>query len=98
MTWVTPNTPNLADYTTFVQNSMGISPTYLPTNSPWLSYALNQALNLVINVPTSLPGADYTLAVYNCAGHIQLKITPDAVVSGISYNFFANKRAEFGLL
>ena len=96
--WANPNTPNLPDYTLFVQNVMGINTTYLPADSPFLGYAFNRALQLVINVPTLLGGIEYTLAVYNCAGHIQLTITPDQIVNGTSYTFFQNQRAALNLL
>ncbi len=98
MTWTDPSTPNLADYTTWLQNVVGIDPAYLPPSSPFIGYALNRAINLTLNVPTQLPGLEYTLAVYNCATHVQLKITPDQVVNGVSYDFFLKKRAEFTLL
>jgi hypothetical protein len=72
---------------------MGISTVYLPADSPFLGYAFNRAMALVINV---LGGLDYTLAVYNCAGHIQLMITPDQVVDGTSYTFFTDyRKAKF---
>jgi hypothetical protein len=99
--WANPNAPNLADYTLFVQFVMGVPMTppndVMPSNSPYLQYALNRARNLVIGVPT-IAGSDYTLAVYNCAGHIQLTITPDVVVNGVSRNYFDGLRKEFDLL
>jgi hypothetical protein len=91
--WANPNVPNLPDYTLFVGGVMGISTVYLPADSPFLGYAFNRAMALVINV---LGGLDYTLAVYNCAGHIQLMITPDQVVDGTSYTFFTDyRKAKF---
>lgn len=93
--WANPNVPNLPDYTLFVSGVMGINTTYLPADSPFLGYAFNRAMDLVINV---LGGLEYTLAVYNCAGHIQLMITPDQVVSGTSYTFFQEQRKAFDLL
>ncbi len=98
MTWANPNAPNLPDYTQFVQNVMGISTVYLPANSPFLGYALQRAQNIVLNVPTQLPGFEYTWAVYNCAGHIQLTITPDQVVDGVSYSYFTDQRKSHDLL
>lgn len=88
MTWTNPSVPNLPDYIDFVHNTMMISPLIIPSTSPYLGYSLNQALGIVINVPAwcgpswgSLPGYSgdigYILAVYNCAGHIQITITPD---------------------
>jgi len=109
MTWVTPGTPNLPDYTLFVSGVMGIDPLYLPPDSPFLGYAFYRALQLVIDIPTRpwswnwppVPlngGIEYTLAVYNCAGHIQLVITPDQVVNGTAYDFFKRQRIDNQLL
>lgn len=74
--FVTPSTPNLADYTTFVQTSVGIPTSALPSNSPWLGYAFNQGVAMTAYVPT-VTAIEYVLAVYNCAAHIQISITPD---------------------
>ena len=98
MSWSNPAAPNLGDYTLWIQNTVGISTVYLPANSPFLSYAFNRALAIVFNPPTSLAAIEYVLAVYNCATHIQLKITPDQSVNGIAYTYFRDKRAEFQLL
>lgn len=98
MSWSNPDSPNLPDYALFVANVMDINPLYLPATSPFLSYALDQAIALV--VPPGRPclapsgGIGYTLAVYNCAGHIQIRITPDQT----DRDFFACKRREFDLL
>lgn len=102
-----PNAPNLPDYTLWVQNVMGINVAYLPPSSPFLGYALGRAEALVLRIPSgygrcspagSLMGFEYTLAVYNCAGHIQLKITPDQIVDGIQWEYFLKKREDFRLL
>lgn len=93
--WANPNTPNLPDYTLFVSGVMGISTVYLPADSPFLGYAFNRALQMVINVQG---GLEYTLAVYNCAGHIQLTITPDQVVGGVARTFFQDQRRDLDLL
>jgi hypothetical protein len=98
MTWANPDTPNLSDYTLFLQDAVGINVAYLPADSPFISYAFNRALGLVINLPGANSGIMYTLAVYNCAAHIQLMITPDQVVDGVSYDFFKKKRNDFDLL
>lgn len=46
------------------------------SGSPFPQYALDQAIELVICVPT-VPGKAYTIACYNCAGHILLQLLPD---------------------
>ena len=74
--FVTPNTPNVTDYTTFLQTSVGIPVSALPADSPWITYAFNQGLALTAYIPTITPIV-YVLAVYNCATHLQIKITPD---------------------
>lgn len=84
--FITPSTPNIADYTTFLQN-IGMNTTVLPANSPWIGYAFDQAVTLTNSYGqfgsaacyggVSAPNISYTLAVYNCGAHIQIKITPD---------------------
>ena len=79
--FVTPTTPNVTDYTTWLVGQ-GFLPQFLPAGSAWIEYALNQAL-IIVNrygqcVVGGMPNVAYTLAVYNCATHIQVKITPDA--------------------
>ena len=98
MSWSNPNTPSVGDYTLWLQNVVGINIVYLPPSSPFISYAFNRAVNLVLNVPTQLSGVEYTIAVYNCATHLQLKITPDQIVNNVQLDYFLKKRAEFSLL
>lgn len=88
MPFVTPLTPNLVDFTTFVETDVQIPTAALPTNSPYLGYAFNQAMLLVIQC--SMAGVLYTLAVYNCATAILFQITPDQ--SGQTY--FADARSN----
>ncbi len=89
--FVTPNTPNLPDFLTFLGN-VGIPASALPTSSPWPGYALNQAIGLALNPPSVPAPILYTLAVYNGATHILFSITPDQ--PGITY--FAAARAADG--
>jgi hypothetical protein len=106
--WANPNVPNLPDYILFVSGTMGINTVYLPVDSPFLEYAFNRALGRVFNnasgpyqgwaVAPPVGGIEYTLAVYNCAGHIQIMISPDQVgPDGTSYDYF-NKMREDGKL
>lgn len=69
-------------------------PTANTSGSPWAGYALEQALDWVI---CGLGGVSYTLATYNCAGHVLLDITPD--VQGQTYftNLRSNSSAGFNL-
>ena len=92
MAWANPNTPNLPDYTLFVQDAMGISVLYLPSNSPFLQWTLDKALALVIQIPCA-SGADYTLAVYNCAGHLLLETAQDQP----GRDYFNKTRCDLGL-
>jgi len=96
MSWTNPNAPNLPDYILFVQDVMAISPLFLPADSPFLGYAFNRALGLVISMPCG--GIDYTLAVYNCAGHIQIVTTPDRAGRTQEAGSFTVMRQQFGLL
>lgn len=58
-----PTTPNLTDYTTFVQ-SWGATPTYLPTSSFWLTTTFKIAC-MTVNRSLDYDPVAYTLAVYN---------------------------------
>jgi hypothetical protein len=90
--WANPNSPNLPDFMLFVYDYMQIDPVYLPNDSPFFGYAFNQAMATVIRAPRL--GFDYTLAVYNCGGHILIRITPDQP----QRDFFKGKRVEYNLL
>ena len=91
--WINPTTPNLTDFQNFIYNSMGIPTIALPLKSPWSGFAFNQAIALVAFYPT-VTAIEYVLAVYNCAGHILLKITPDQ--TGSSY--FKTARSDMKML
>lgn len=80
--WANPNTPNLADFTSFVYGS-GVPVSALPTDSPWISYAFKRALDLTPAYPT-VAGLEYTVATYNCGLHFLIEIAPDqnAVATG----------------
>lgn len=93
MSWSNPNAPNLPDFILFIRNSMRIPVSGLPADSVWPGYAFNQAMALVLNVPT-VSGLEYTLAVYNCGGHILIRITPDIQGS----DFFAQLRSNYEIL
>ncbi|HUW79729.1 MAG TPA: hypothetical protein VMV54_02395 [Acidocella sp.] len=94
--FVTPDTPNLPDFLTFLGNSVQIPSVALPSNSAWPGYALNQAIGLTL-APPSLPAPImYTLAVYNCATHVLFQITPDQ--TGQTYFTNARSAAGYGLI
>jgi hypothetical protein len=74
-----------------------IPPTVNTTGWTWPSYAMGRAQRLVLNIP-AIAGADYTLAVYNCATHILLNIAPDtSAIYKDGVGFFAYMRNEFDL-
>ena len=93
MAWANPNAPNLPDYILFVQQAMAIDPLYLPSNSPFFQWTLTKALALTINVPC-VAGNDYTLAVYNCGGHLLLETAQDQP----GRDYFDKMREKLGLL
>lgn len=93
MSWSNPNSPNIGDFMLFLQDSMEIPPSAIPASNTWPQYALNRALNLVLSIPT-VSALEYTLAVYNCAGHIFLRITPD----NPNICYLKEVRAQFALL
>jgi hypothetical protein len=77
--------------------TMGAPPPATPTaSSPWVGYAFDQATALVLNVGAL--GVAYTLAVYNCAAHIQIRITPDQAGRESDPNSFTTMRKSFNLL
>ena len=88
--FVTPNTPNVTDFTTFIETSVQIPTAALPTNSPWIGYAFNQAMAIANVPPSTIPGIVYTLAVYNGATHILFLITPDQV----GQTYFSDARSN----
>jgi hypothetical protein len=90
MSWSNPNAPNLPDFLLFLADSVQIPATALPANSPWPGYAFNRAINIVMTVPT-MPGLEYTMAVYNCATHILIRIAPDQPMQ----TYFASLRDSF---
>lgn len=100
MAFVTPNTPNLTDFQSYLTNTVVIPasawPSNLIANSPYPQYALNRAIALVPCYSGAVDGITYTLAVYNCATAALFLITPntqpstyfsDARQSGVSTNF-----------
>ena len=89
MAFATPSTPNLPDFWEFLNTTVQIPTTALPTDSPWPGYALDQALVLVLDPPCGA-GILYTLACYNCATHLLLMITPDQP----QQEWFANIRGN----
>lgn len=93
MAFVDPSTPNLADFTTYVQNQ-GVKTTYLPTNSPYLTWAFNAGVNTTLVPPADMPAILYVLACYNYGMHTLLMIAQDQ--SG--QTFFADQRKAYGLL
>jgi hypothetical protein len=90
--WTNPHCPNLTDFESFVYNNMEIPVAALPLGSQWPGFAFAQAKALVPWYPTVV-AVGYVLAVYNCAGHILLKITPDQT-GGC---FFKDNRAAMKL-
>lgn len=91
--WTNPNAPNLTDFSAWVYAYMQIPVADLPAGSQWLGFAFNQAVALVAYFPTVAP-IEYVLAVYNCAGHLLLKITPDQA----GQDLFCRARAGFKML
>ena len=99
MAFITPNTPNLVDFTDCLTTSVQIPVAALPTNSVWIGYAFNQAMALTpclggggfgYQAAPYSGGILYTLAVYNCGTALLFLITPDQ--SGQTY--FADARSS----
>jgi hypothetical protein len=98
MAFVTPLTPNLIDFTSYIEDSVHIPTAALPTNDPFIGYAFNIALATCISLPawcgiSSAPGSNalgilYTLAVYNLGVATLFQITPDQA----GQTYFADAR------
>ena len=87
--------------TDFVLSAIAASnatpPTANTTGWTWPYYAFERAVALVLQVPTWM-GLDYTIAVYNAAGHILIATAPDQpaqVQTGAP--FFATAREGYDL-
>jgi hypothetical protein len=93
MAWTNPNAPNITDFLSFVADNMQIPSSALPAGSPWPQYALDRAINLVFSIP-AVAATDYTIAVYNCAGHILLGLAPDQT----GQTYFQTARVSFDML
>lgn len=87
-----PSQPNATDYLTFVQG-WGVTPTYLPTTSFWLSTTLSiaqEVVNMSLNCTNPII---YTLAVYNLAMDRLVNYAQDQ--AGMTY--FSDLRERFKL-
>ena len=102
MSFVTPSTPNLVDFTTYIETSVQIPTAALPTNDPFIGYAFDIALATCISGPTwcGIPGSTtagpsalgvlYPLAVYNLGVATLFQITPDQP----GQTYFADARSS----
>jgi len=98
-------TVNVTDYTTFIQQTMGIPVAALPANSPFILQTLALAQEIVnpalqtIGAPSGATNLGYTgpgiyeLAVYNLAGDMLINFATDQ--SG--QTFFATARTNYGI-
>lgn len=97
-------TVNVTDYTTFIQQTMGITPVQLPTNSPFIVQTLAIAQQIVnpalmnISAPCGLNlgytgPSIYELAVYNLGGDMLINFAADQP----GQTFFAAARASYGI-
>lgn len=93
MSFTDPTTPNIADYTTFIRNQVGISSTYLPDNSQWIASTFNMAIDTVNTTLALASGLAYTLAVYNLGSDRLINYAID--LQGQSY--FSQVRQQFGI-
>lgn len=66
------------------------------TPSPFMGYAFWRAMGLAIRMPCS--GIDYTLAVYNCGGHILISTAPDQPGRSKEDGSFTQARVGYELL
>ncbi len=86
-------TPNLTDFTTFLQTVVGIDPLYLPTTSPMIGYAFNVAMAVADLTMANLPSNLYALAVYNLGADRIINFAQDQA----GRTFFHDLRQTFGI-
>lgn len=77
-----PQKPNVADFTTFLTNVVGIGASYLPPTSPGITYAFNTAVNFVnmdlACVPAQMGSfSPYQQAVFNLGAHLIIEFAKD---------------------
>ena len=100
---ITPPT-TLAGFTDWVYNVMGVPPQYLPSDSPFITYAYNTAISIVNPYFRQIPGPIYQQMVYNLAAHWLVMWTPDVpgqtfiVVDTIPYGYFQYIRKQNNML
>ncbi len=93
MAFVDPNTPNIADFSTFVYGQ-GVTELNLPINSEYLLWALSHAQNVALPGTSDMPGIVYVMAVYNLGFHQLITQAQDQP----GQNYFSGMRTTFGLL
>lgn len=95
--FVTPTTPNLTDYLTFIRNGLRIGTAFLPDDSFWITTTLNMAVAITNQTLTAATvgttGPYYTLAVYNLAADRLLNFALDQP----GQTYFKDTRAALGL-
>lgn len=92
MSFVTPNVPNITDFTTYVY-AQGVPSADLPSGSQYLDWALGYAIGITLVPPACMPAIEYTIACYNAGMHQLLKIAQDET----GQTFFTTARTTFGL-
>jgi hypothetical protein len=77
MAFITPNIPNEIDYLTWIRLIMGVSPTDLPDDSPYIDLSFTMAMewvNLYLDIASPLL---YTQAIYNLGAALMCNIVQD---------------------
>lgn len=92
MAFVDPTVPNLADFTTFVEDQ-GVPADDLPSDSSYVQWAFNYAVAAVMQ-ESFIPPTVYVIAVYNYGMHYLLHIAVDQT----GQTFFTDARESYGLL
>ena len=90
--FVTPTTPNQADYLTFIRDQ-GIGQAFLPDNSMWIGITFNVAMGIVNDTLNAANASLYTLAVYNLGVDRLINFASDQ--EGQTY--FADWRVKLGI-
>jgi hypothetical protein len=84
--------PNLADFTTFLQDVCGFNPTVLPTTNPVIGMAYQVAITIANQSLAAVP-LIYTLAVYNLGADNVVRFAQDQPMQ----TFFGDLRKQYAI-
>ncbi len=85
--------PNVADYTIWIRQIMGIGTDVLPDDALVIPFSLQMSLHWVSQDINTVDPFLFTVATYNLAGHFLVTYAPDIPPS----TYFADLRSKLGM-